>query len=65
MTTMDRLLREHGGDAARALEHACRTIDYLSGRTSVGYMRAGPTTDRAAKQYVEGILLPDDDSPHG
>jgi hypothetical protein len=65
MTTMDRLLREYGGDAARALEHACRTIDYLSGRASVGYMRAGPTTDRAAKRYVEGLDVSDQDSPHG
>lgn len=42
MTTMDRLLAEHEGDPVAALEHACRSLDYLASQASRGYMRALP-----------------------
>jgi len=40
--TANRLLDEHGGDLAAALEHACRSLDYLASQASRGYMRALP-----------------------
>ncbi len=68
--TYFRLLRENSGDLVAALEHAARTIDYLAAQVSVGAMRAGPRTDRAAKIYVEGLDVPApanalEDSPNG
>ncbi len=63
--TYFRLLREHGGDTFAALEHAARTIDHLASQVSVGMMRAGPKTDRAAKRYVEGYDVDSSEAPHG
>ncbi len=63
--TFFRLLREAEGDAIAALEHASRTIDHLASQVSVGMMRAGPKTDRAAKRYVEGLDVSSHDSPNG
>ncbi len=63
--TFCRLIREANGDLKTALQLAAHTIDYLAGHVSVGAMRAGPKTDRAAKRYVEGLDVSDQDAPHG
>ncbi len=63
--TLFRLLKEHGGDAMQALEHACRTIDHLAGQVSVGMMRAGPATDHTPKARIVPLDVDKTDPPHG
>lgn len=64
MTTMSRLLDEHSGDAMAALEHACRSLDYLAASASPGYMRAQPVKPGAAvKPRVEPLDVSSEQHP--
>ncbi len=60
-----RFLREADGDLARALEHACRSYDYVCGYVSVGLMRAGPATDHTPKARIVPLDVDRTDPPHG
>ena len=64
MTTMSRLLDEHSGDAMAALEHACRSLDFLAANASRGYMRAQPVKPGpVAKPRVEPLDVSSEQHP--
>lgn len=63
--TYHRLLALHDGDMSLAYEHVCNAYEEVCCHVSVGKMRAGPATDRAAKQQIEGIDVDHTASPHG
>jgi len=64
MTTMSRLLAEHGGDPVAALEHACRSLDFLAANASHGYMRAQPVKPgQAVKSRVEPLDISREQHP--
>ncbi len=64
MTTMDRLLAEHEGDPIAALEHACRSLDFLAANASRGYMRAQPVKPGPiAKPRVEPLDISREQHP--
>ncbi len=60
-----RFLREADGDLAQALEHACRSYDYVCGFVSVGLMRAGLPTDHTPKPRLVPLDVDRSDAPHG
>lgn len=65
--TYHRLLRDNGGSVENALLHAAAVIDYLAGKTSMGFMRASPyAVTMEPKPRVEPLDVPaNDSSPHG
>ncbi len=64
-----RFLDDAGGDMQTAYERLAWAYDDVVRYVSIGHMRAGPKTDRAAKRYVEGLDVPTErlerDSPNG
>ena len=64
MTTRERLLAEHNGDAMAAFDHACRSIDFLAANASRGYMRAMPVKPgAAAKPRIEPLDVSSEQHP--
>lgn len=64
MNTKDRLLAEHSGNAMAALEHACRSLDYLAAHASPGYMRAMPVKPvSAGKRQIEPLDVDQEQHP--